>query len=160
MARRPAVHEMITSRKVPKPTGPYPHGVRVSEPGRMLFVSGQLPAQTPNGAMFTGEIRKQAEIAIGNVRNIILDAGFTMDEVVQVRIYVTDLKHFERVDDVYQKQFGSQALPARSLVQVAKLPQEAGILVEAQAVKRGEPAMAAGPLPSDQEMYDPEGGMG
>jgi 2-iminobutanoate/2-iminopropanoate deaminase len=123
----------------------------------MLFVSQQLPAQPPVGQMFTGEIRRQAELALNNVRNIVLDAGFAMDEIVQVRIYVTDLKHFERVEDVYQKLFNSQALPARTVVQVAKLPQDAGIGVEAQAIKRADPAPALAPAgPEDQEMYDPE----
>lgn len=156
MARRPAVHEMITSRKVTRGTGPYPHAIRVSEPEKLLFVSGQLPSQPPKGAVFTGEIRKQAEIAMGNVRNIVLDAGFSMDEIVQCRIYVTSLNHFERVEDVYQKQFTSQTLPARTVIQVAALPENAGICIEAQAVRRGE---ALAQLP-DPDMFDPEMMMG
>ena len=61
MARRPGMHQAIASRKVPKPSGPSPHAMRVEQPGRMLFISAQLPAQAPLGAVFTGEIRKQAE---------------------------------------------------------------------------------------------------
>lgn len=154
MARRPAVHEMMLSRKVPKVTGPYPHGVRVTDPGRMLFVSGQIPVQPPQGAVFTGEIRKQAELAFANMRNIVIDAGFTMDELVAVRIYVTDLKHSDRIDDEYKKLFNSQAMPARTLVGVSALPKGVGIEVEAQAIKRAE-AASAPPAPEEM-MYEPE----
>lgn len=156
MARRPAVHEMMTSRKVPKPTGPYPHGVRVTEPGRMLFVSGQIPVQPPVGAVFTGEIRKQAELAFANMRNIVLDSGFTLDELVSVRIYVTDLKNIDRIDDEYKKLFNSQAMPARTLVQVAALPKGVSIEVEARAIKRAEAAPPAGPPADEMDMYEPE----
>jgi 2-iminobutanoate/2-iminopropanoate deaminase len=155
MARRPAVHEMMTSRKVPKPTGPYPHGVRVTEPGRMLFVSGQIPVQPPMGVVFTGEIRKQAELAFANMRHIVMDAGFSLDELVAVRIYVTDLKHIERIDDEYKKLFNSQAMPARTLVQVAALPKGVGIEVEAQAIKHAQAAPAQ-PPPNEMDMYEPE----
>lgn len=155
MARRPAVHEMMTSRKVPKSTGPYPHGVRVSQPGQMLFVSGQIPVQPPMGAVFTGEIRKQAELAFANMRHIVFDAGFSLDELVAVRIYVTDLKNIDRIDDEYKKLFHSQAMPARTLVQVAALPKGVSIEVEAQAIKRGDDAPAA-PAADSMDMYEPE----
>jgi 2-iminobutanoate/2-iminopropanoate deaminase len=137
MARRPAAHEMVTSKKAPKPVGPYAQAVRVKQPGEMLFVSGQLPIEVPSGNVFKGDIKRQAEIAIEHVRNIVQDAGFSLDEIVKCTVYLTDLKNFEVVNQVYQKLFVGQNLPARAVVQVAALPKEVGIEIEAIAVKRG-----------------------
>lgn len=136
MARRSAVHDVIVSRKAPKPIGPYVQALRVKNPSEMLFVSGQIPIE-PNGRVFTGDIKRQAEIAINNLRNIIIDAKFTMDEVVKVTIFLTDLKNVDVVNQVYQKNFVGQSLPARAVVQVAALPKDAGIEIEATAVKSG-----------------------
>jgi len=137
MARRHAVHEMITSRKAPKPVGPYSHAVRVKAPGEMLFVSGQIPIEVPSGNVFKGDIKRQAEIALTHLKNIILDAKFSMDEVVKCTIFMTDLSHFETVNDVYQKMFVGQTLPARAAVQVAALPKGVDVEVDAIAVKQG-----------------------
>jgi 2-iminobutanoate/2-iminopropanoate deaminase len=136
MARRPPIHDMITSRKAPKPVGPYSHAVRVRRPGEMLFVSGQIPIEVPSGKVFTGDIKRQAELALGHLKSIIEDAKFTMDEVVKCTIYMTDLKDFEAVNQVYQKMFVGQTLPARAAVQVAALPKGVHVEVEAIAVKQ------------------------
>jgi 2-iminobutanoate/2-iminopropanoate deaminase len=103
----------------------------------MLFVSGQIPIEVPSGKVFTGDIKRQAELALGHLKNIILDAKFSMDEVVKVTIFVTDMKSYEAINDVYQKTFVGASLPARSLVQVAGLPQGVGVEVEAICVKAG-----------------------
>ncbi len=137
MVRRPAVHEMITSRKAPKPVGPYSHAVHVKQAGEMLFVSGQIPIEVPSGNIFKGEIKRQAEIAFTHLKNIILDAKFTMDDVVKCTIFLTDMKNFETVNQVYQKLFVGQTLPARAVVQVSGLPKDVDIEVDAIAVKKG-----------------------
>ena len=136
MARRNAIHEAITSRKAPKPIGPYVHAVKVSSPGEMLFVSGQIPIEVPSGRVFTGDIKRQAELAFQHLRNIVIDAKFSMDEVTKVTIFLTDLKDFDTVNAVYQKNFVGLALPARAVVQVAALPKGVSIEVEAIAVKQ------------------------
>lgn len=141
MARRAAVHEMITSRKAPKPVGPYSHAIKVAKPGEMLFVSGQVPIEVPAGTVFIGDIKKQADIALNHLRNIVMDAGFTMDEVVKCTIYLTDMKNFEAVNEVYQKFFVGQTLPARAVVAVAGLPKGVGVEVDCIAVKRGGSAV-------------------
>lgn len=138
MARRHAVHEMFSSRKAPKPVGPYSQAIRVEKPGEMLFVSGQLPIEVPSGKVFTGDIARQAEIALWHVRNIVQDAKFSMDEVVKCTLYLTDMQSFDKVNEVYQRMFVGQNLPARAVVGVASLPKGAGIEVEAVAVKRAE----------------------
>lgn len=137
MARRPGIHEMISSKKAPKPVGPYSHAIKVKNPGEMLFVSGQIPIEVPSGNVFKGDIKRQAELALGHLKNIILDAKFTMDEVVKCTIFLTDMKNFETVNEVYQRMFVGQTLPARAVIQVAALPKEVGIEVEGIAVKAG-----------------------
>jgi len=137
MARRPAVHEMITSKKAPKPVGPYSHAIRVREPGAMLFVSGQIPIEVPAGTVFLGDIKRQAELALGHLKNIVLDSGFAVDEIVKCTLYLTDLKNYEAVNEVYQRMFVGQTLPARAVVQVAALPKAVGVEVECIAVKKG-----------------------
>ena len=73
MARRDAVHSQIISRRAPKPVGPYVHAVRVDSPGAMLFVSGQIPIELPSGKVFTGDIKRQAELALTHLKNIVSD---------------------------------------------------------------------------------------
>ena len=137
MARRPAVHEMITSRKAPKPVGPYVHAVKITQPGEMLFISGQIPIEVPSGQVFRGDIKRQAEIALEHVKNIVLDGGFALDEVVKCTIFLTDLENFEKVNQVYQKLFVGMNLPARAVVQVSALPKDVDIEIDAVAIKKG-----------------------
>src|SRR5262245_41893391 len=126
MARRPPVHDMVNSKKAPRPVGPYTHAIRVMTPGAMLFVSGQIPIEVPSGNVFRGDIKKQAELALMHVKNIVMDAGFTVDEIVKATIYLTDLKNYDAVNTVYQNMFVGQTLPARAVVQVSALPKEVG----------------------------------
>lgn len=136
MARRAAVHDMITSKKAPKPIGPYAQAIRIKRPGGMLFVSGQIPIEVPSGNVFLGDIKRQAEIALTHVKNIVMDGGFAVDEIVKCTVYLTDLKNFDVVNDVYAKMFVGQTLPARAVVQVAGLPRGVGIEVECIAAKQ------------------------
>jgi 2-iminobutanoate/2-iminopropanoate deaminase len=141
MAKRPPTHEMISSRKAPKPVGPYSQAVRTKNPGEILYVSGQIPIEVPSGNVFRGEIKKQAELALNHVRNIVQDAGFVMDDLVKVTIYLTDMKQFDAVNEVYTKFFVGAMLPARAVVGVAALPKEVNVEIEAIAIKKGQSAM-------------------
>ena len=118
MARRAPIHQQITSKKAPKPVGAYSQAVLVEQPGSTLFVSGQIPIEVPSGDVFTGDIKRQAEIVFTHLRNIVQDAGFQMDEVVKCSIFLTDLKNFESINQVYQRFFVGGALPARAVVEV------------------------------------------
>ncbi len=138
MARRPPIHKQITSRKAPKPVGAYSQAVLIEQPGATLFVSGQIPIEVPSGNVFTGDIKRQAELAFGHVRSIVQDAGFEMDEVVKCSIFLTDLNHFEAVNQVYQTFFVGGSLPARAVVEVSGLPKGVGVEVEAIAMKKGQ----------------------
>lgn len=156
MARRPSVHQIVISKKAPKPIGPYSPAIKVKSPGEMLFVSGQIPIEMPSGTVFKGEIKRQAELALENMKNLVLDGGFQMDEIVKCTIFLTDMRNFDVVNEVYQKLFVGQMVPARAVVQVAGLPKEVGVEVECIAVKSG-PSMDE--LLNDADFKKPMPGM-
>ena len=137
MARRDSVHKQIVSRRAPKPVGPYVHAIKVENPGATLYVSGQIPIELPSGNVFTGDIKRQAEIALTHLRSIVQDAGFSMDEVVKCTVFLTNMDDFGAVNEVYQKFFTGQALPARAAVEVSRLPKDVNVEVECIAVKAG-----------------------
>ena len=145
MAKRAAVHEQIISKKAPKPVGAYSQAVKIEKPGATLFVSGQIPIEVPLGTVFTGDIKRQAEIVLGHVSNIVKDAGFALDEIVKCSIFLTDLNNFDAVNQVYQSFFKGNALPARAVVGVSALPKGVGVEIEAIAIK---------PAESDTELLD------
>ena len=107
----------------------------MKNPGETLYISGQIPIELPSGNVFTGDIKRQAELALNHLRNIILDAGFSMDEIVKVTIFLTDMENFGAVNEVYQRYFTGFALPARAAVEVSRLPKDVGIEVEAIGMK-------------------------
>ena len=114
MARRDSVHKQIVSRRAPKPVGPYVHAIKVENPGATLYVSGQIPIELPSGNVFTGDIKRQAELALTHLRSIVQDSGFSMDEVVKCTVFLTNMDDFGAINEVYQKFFTGQALPARA----------------------------------------------
>ncbi len=137
MGRRDSVHTQILCRKAPAPVGAYSQAVHIENPGGLLFVSGQIPIEMPSGKVFVGDVRRQAELCLTHVQNIVAQAGFSLDEVAKVTIFLTDLGTFDAVNEVYRKFFVGQALPARAVVGVAALPKGVGVEIEAIAIKKG-----------------------
>ena len=138
MASHPTSIEMITSNHAPKPIGPYSHAIRVPKAGPMLFVSGQIPIDAATGKLITGDVRTQAEVAMANLKSIIVDAGFSIDDVAKCTIFLTDMKDFDVVNQVYGDVFSGKTLPARAVVQVAGLPKGVDVEIECVAVKTAE----------------------
>jgi 2-iminobutanoate/2-iminopropanoate deaminase len=157
MARRPSAHTMILSRRVPKLPGPNVHGVRIDDPGATLYVAMVLPLEPPTGKIATGPIRKQTELVLSHLKTVVEEGGFKLDHVVRCTLYVTDFKHMDIINEVYGKMFVSLALPARSVVQVAGLPHDLLIGLDAVAIKAREAVAQApgGGMPEydDQDMY-------
>jgi 2-iminobutanoate/2-iminopropanoate deaminase len=110
--------------------GPYNHAVRV---GDFLFCSGQIPLDPATGNLVsTIDIRPQTERALLNVQAILEHAGLNFSNVVKTTVFMTDLKDFVAMNEVYAKFFTTQ-FPARSAVQVAALPRGAKVEIEAIA---------------------------
>ncbi len=120
----------ISTANAPAAIGPYSQGIAA---GSTVYVSGQLPIDPATGAMPEG-IQAQTAQALKNITNILAEQGMTLDNVVKTTVFLADLADFVPMNEVYG-QFFSQPYPARSAVQVAKLPKDAPIEIECIAVK-------------------------
>jgi len=121
--------KVITSEKAPAAIGPYSQAIKTKE---LVFVSGQLPINAFTGTMPEG-VEEQAKQSLENLKNILDQIGLTMEEVVKTTVFLKDLNNFNIVNEVYGKYF-TQGYPARSAVQVARLPKDAEIEIEAIAI--------------------------
>ena len=119
--------EIIVAENAPAAIGPYSHAVVIND---MVFTSGQLGLIPETGKLPEG-VEAQTEQALINLRNVLKASGTDMEHVVKTTVFVQDLADFAKVNAIYAKFFATNP-PARSCVQVAKLP--AGGLVEIAAV--------------------------
>ncbi len=122
------MREIIETTKAPSPIGPYSQAVRANG---FVFVSGQIPIQPATGALVQGDISAQTRQVMQNLAAILEAAGSGLQKVVKTTIYLTNLDDFSRLNQVYAEFLGD-AKPARATVQVARLPRE--VLVEIEAV--------------------------
>ena len=111
------------------PVGPYSPAVKV---GPLLFISGQIPVDA-TGLRIAGGAGKETERCLENLKAVLESAGATMDHVVKVTVFMTDIAAFKFMNMAYEK-FFTQNFPARSTVQVAKLPKDVHVEIEAIAV--------------------------
>src|ERR1035437_4897424 len=125
MERTPSIRT-----KAPGAIGPYSQGV---SSGELVFVSGQTPLRA-DGAMAPGGVAEHAEQCLNNIREILIAAGLTMNDVVKTTVFMTDLGRFGEMNEVYGKHF-RPPFPARSTVQVCALPKGADVEIEAVAVR-------------------------
>jgi len=120
----------ITTSKAPAAIGPYSQGIAA---GRMIFTSGQLPADPESGAIVPGGIAEQARQALTNLRSVLEEAGASLDNVVKTLVFLKDMNDFAAFNAVYAE-FFREPYPARSCVEAARLPKDALIEIEAIAV--------------------------
>jgi 2-iminobutanoate/2-iminopropanoate deaminase len=123
------IRRVISTVEAPGALGPYSQGIRA---GGLVYTSGQLPL-TPSGELIRDDVGRAARQALENVRAILAAGGATMEDVVKVTVYLTDMGHFATVNGVYAE-FFSEPFPARTCVEVAGLPLGALLEIEAYAV--------------------------
>ena len=121
----------IQTEKAPKALGPYSQAVCAG--GELMFVSGQLGIDPDSGTLVEGGVREEAKQALSNIQAIVASAGGSLDNVVKTTILLADIEDFKAVNEVYGRFFSSEP-PARAAFQVAALPLEARIEIEAIAV--------------------------
>ena len=121
--------QIITTDKAPKAIGPYSQGVKVND---YVFTSGQLPINPETGEQITDCIKSATRQCLENVKAILQEAGSSMDNAVKLTIFLKDLKDFNDVNEVYSE-FFKENCPARSCFQVAALPKDAIVEIEAIA---------------------------
>lgn len=120
----------IVTSKAPAAIGPYSQGKDI---GNLVFTSGQLPINMETGNMET-EIKAATNASLENVKAILEEAGLTMSDIVKTTVFISDMENFGQMNEVYATFFGESA-PARSCVQVARLPKDALVEIEAVAVR-------------------------
>ncbi|MFS8583427.1 MAG: RidA family protein [Limnochordales bacterium] len=124
-----AQKEIIATDAAPGAIGPYSQGVKA---GGFVFVSGQLPVDPATGTFVEGDIAAQTERALENVRAILNAAGADFSHVVRATVYLADMNDFAAVNEVYARYVGENP-PARVAVQVARLPRDARVEIDAIA---------------------------
>lgn len=122
--------KILNTDKAPAAIGPYSQGI---EAGGLLFTSGQLPINPESGAM-PADAAAQAEQSLRNVAAVLEAAGSGLDKAVKVTIFLKNMEDFAAVNKVYAS-FFAERFPARSCVEVARLPKDALVEIEAIAVK-------------------------
>ena len=125
------MNKVLNSVNAPAAIGPYSQGIQA---GNMVFVSGQLPIVPATGALLEGTVAEQTVQSLTNIQNILAEAGCTMADVVKTTVLLKDMGDFAEMNAAYATFFPSNA-PARACFQVAKLPKDAVLEIEAIAVK-------------------------
>ena len=120
---------IIKTDQAPAAIGPYSQAVRI---GNMLYTAGQIALDPRSGEFLSGEIEQETERTLENISAILKADGLSLGNVVKTTVYLTDLSHFARMNQIYEKYF-SENKPARACVQVAALPKGAKVEIEAIA---------------------------
>ena len=120
--------EIISTDKAPAAIGPYSQGVRA---GGFLFLSGQIPLDPKTMTIVEGDVAAQAEQALENMKGALESQGLDFSDVVKTTVFIKDMNDFGRINEVYAKYFTKDA-PARSCVEVARLPKD--VLIEIEAI--------------------------
>jgi 2-iminobutanoate/2-iminopropanoate deaminase len=123
---------IINSDEAPAPIGPYSQAVKA---GGFIFISGQLPVDPVTNNLIDGSIEEQTHQVIGNIKNILQEAGSSLLDVVKINIYVDDIDNFSSINSVYAQYFKEEC-PARCFVEVSKLPKAASVEIELVAIER------------------------
>lgn len=126
--------EYIKTSKAPKAIGPYSQGIKV---GDFVFVSGQIPVDPKNGELVEGDIKEKTKRVLENLKAILEAAESSLEKVIKVTIFVSDINDFEVVNEIYSEYFKNHK-PARSFVEVSRLPKNVDIEIEAIAIAEDE----------------------
>src|SRR5437763_9200600 len=124
------MREVITASKAPKAVGPYSTAVRQNG---FVFLSGQIPLDPDSGELITGSIEEQTTRVLDNVSLVLDGAGLRMTDVIKTTVFLKNIGDFPRMNEIYAKYFPKDP-PARSTVEVARLPRDVQVEIEAVAV--------------------------
>ena len=120
----------IQTDKAPKAIGPYSQAIQA---GNIIFCSGQIPIDPASGELIKGNVKEQTVRVMENLEAVLVKAGATFKNVVKTTIFLIDLANFSDVNEIYAKYF-DDIPPARATVQVAKLPRDVDVEIDAIAV--------------------------
>ena len=123
--------QIIATSAAPAAIGPYSQGV---DGGSVVITSGQLPIDPATGAFAASDIAGQTRQSLKNVQAVLAQAGLGMENIIKTTVFLKDMNDFAEMNEVYAAFFPSQP-PARSAVEVARLPKDALVEIEAIAVR-------------------------
>ena len=124
------MQNVIKTDKAPGAIGPYSQAIEI---GNFVFTSGQIPVNPATGEIPEG-VEAQAEQAFTNIRELLAAAGTSIDNVIKTTVFIKDMNDFGKINEIYAKYF-TGSYPARSCVEVARLPKDVLIEIEAIAEK-------------------------
>ncbi|WP_281542949.1 RidA family protein [Maribacter aestuarii] len=124
--------KIINTTNAPAPIGPYNQAVLARD---TLYISGQIPLNPQTNKLITGDIKKETEQSMENLKAILIEAGMTFENVVKSTIFLSDMNQFANVNEVYGSYFDADTAPARETVEVANLPKFVNVEISMIAVK-------------------------
>ncbi|GAA0353423.1 RidA family protein [Bacillus horti] len=124
------VKKVVQTNEAPQAIGPYSQAMQV---GEFLFTSGQIPLNK-EGELVEGGIQEQTKQVIENLIAVLAAAGYSLSDVVKTTVFIKDMNEFVALNETYESYFGSTK-PARSTVEVARLPKDVKVEIECIAVK-------------------------
>lgn len=124
------MREAVSAPNAAKPIGPYSPAIRA---GNLLFISGQVGFDPATGALIEGDITAQTDQVMRNIDALLKAAGTDFGHVVRMTVFLADMNEFAKMNEVYGRYVTSPA-PARSTVQVARLPRDARVEIDVIAV--------------------------
>ena len=123
--------KIISTDKAPAAIGPYSQGIVT---GGLVYTSGQIPL-TPEGDLVDGTVEEQTHQVFRNLSAVLEAGGSSLDHVVKATVFISDMNNFGAINDIYASYFGDHK-PARSCVEVARLPKDVKVEIEAIALAR------------------------
>ncbi len=124
--------KIINTVNAPAPIGPYNQAILA---GNTLYISGQIPIDPSTGDLISDDIKKETRQCMENLKAILTEAGLTFENVVKSSIFLSDMKQFAMVNEVYGSYFNSETAPARETVEVANLPKFVNVEISMIAIK-------------------------
>lgn len=120
--------KIISTTKAPAAIGPYSQAIEINN---MVYTSGVIPINPEDGTIAEGDIKVQAERVLTSLSALLSDCGTSLDNVIKTTVFIKDMNDFAAMNEVYSKYFTSNC-PARSCVEVARLPKD--VLIEIEAI--------------------------
>jgi len=126
--------DIIYSKNAPEPIGPYSQAIKLTmDSGKILYTSGQVAIDPKTGNFISGGIKEQTRQVIENLKALLSEAGTELNKVIKTTVFLKDMNDFAVMNEIYSEYFGDSK-PARSTVEVARLPKDALVEIEVIAV--------------------------
>ena len=122
--------KIIKTQKAPLPIGPYNQAVNI---GNLIYASGQISIDLKTSNLIEGGVAEQTQLVLEYVKNILEEAGSSLEKVIKATVFLKDMNDFAAMNAVYKEFFKPETAPARSTIQVTRLPKDALVEIEVVA---------------------------